>query len=213
MLCRFFTGLNQNDIMKQIVLAAVLFSFAFTTFSQDNPRPTRSRFWKSKMSTFVVKAGDILVYNVQENRDNYELLVQVKKFGPGLSFHYDIPTKSMGSAVSFDAAAMNTGTSYSVDGTTAEPTKRTFWLSKKNYSDLASVGITSMNFGSGVQEYKRGNTSSAKINYKGKEKTITVFNIAPADGENPVFSVLTDQNNPLIVSLEKGAKMTLREVR
>jgi hypothetical protein len=72
-----------------------------------------------------------------------------------------------------------------------------------------------MNFGSGLEKFVRQRGSTLKIKYKGKDKIVTIYDIANEDASgNKTFSVLTDEQNPLIVKMNSmGYKITLKEVR
>lgn len=199
--------------MKQFVLLLTSLSLFATAFAQDNERPTRSRFWKSKMSTFTVKPGDILVYNVNNGSENQEMLVHVKSFGNTISYNYEFPKQQRKAIVSLDAAAIASGNTYNINfQPEASSVKHSVWLSKKNYTDLAAVGVTEMNFGNGAQQYTRGNTGTLKINYKGKPRIITLFNVSAPNSSNQL-GILTEDKNPLIVTLNNGVGLALKEVR
>ncbi|WP_207493408.1 hypothetical protein [Aridibaculum aurantiacum] len=199
--------------MKHILLAFICVSLLSATFAQDNPRPTKSRFWKSKESTFAIKPGDILVYQVQDNGETYDLLVHVKSFGNSINFTYDVPQKNNRSAVMIEAAAVKDNTAYNNIFSTAGKGKSTLWLSKKNWRDIATVGATAMDFGNGSQQFTRVNNGTIKINYKGKPKILTLYNVTAEEGNKRSFGVLTEENNPLLVTADDGINFKLKEVR
>ena len=200
--------------MKQIILALVVITFSITSFSQNNPRPTKSRFWNSKFSTFSIKPGDVLVYTMDNGGKQAEMIVRVKKFGPTINFDYDMAGNR--SNVNLQTVAVNNAVKYNGAITNAKSdfkNESAVWISKKSYRELASEGSTKMDFGNGPVTFTRGNTGTLKINYKGKEKIVTLFNITSEEAGNYSFGVLTDENNPLILTLNTTGKLTLKEVR
>ena len=95
--------------MKQIALAIVTVLVAATAFAQDNERPTKSRFWKNKMSTFSIKPGDILVYEIDNGTGKQQMLVHVKSFGNGANVRYEFPSDKKSTAVALEKSAIATG--------------------------------------------------------------------------------------------------------
>jgi hypothetical protein len=198
--------------MKKLFLAILLMAVTYVSYSQNNPRPSRSRFWLNKVSTFKVKPSDILVYSVKTNGDTYHLAVTVKTFGDAINFDYDVSQKNIKGSVSLNAATVSKGTKYE----TSYPgnTKPTLWLSKANYNELATEKQTRMDVGNGLDTFVRRNNSTMKINYKGKPKIITIYNIENiGSGSKKKIGFLSDPNNPLVVSVNAGYTITLKEVR
>jgi hypothetical protein len=201
--------------MKKLVLLLFTALLLNTAFAQNNPRPTRSRFWNNKYNSFYIKAGDILVYNVDNNGDKYDFIVRIKKFGNDISFDYSMPQKGNKANVMIQAGAVSDASTYVNDFASTNKNlkdKSTVWLSHSNYTDLASDGEATMDFGNGKETFTRGNTGTLKINYKGKEKIITLLNAQNAGG-NYKIGVMSEEKNPLIVTMDLGWKLTLKEVR
>ena len=204
--------------MKNITLSVLLILIINIGFSQYNPRPTNSRFFNSKNSTFQIKSGDILVYNVKSANQSYDAIVTVLTFGEAITFDYKVPEKKQSGNIQIKSDAVNNASSYRYifNDYPAFSDGSITWLSKKNWRDLASKDQkTTMDFGSGSESFIRERASTLKIKYKGKEKIITIYDIANADnGNKKTFSTLTDEQNPLIVRMNNnGYKMTLKEVR
>lgn len=184
--------------------------------AQYNPRPTKSRFYNSKQSTFQVKPGDKLVYTYHDvDGSEKELTVTIDKFGDGLKYSYQ--TNGITKNMVVNTNAFTNATTYNFDfaNDNAINQNHNLWLSKKTWRDLASKDKTTlMNFGAGAETFVRNDASTIKINYKGEEKIITVYNISNTSaGGGKNFTVLTDEKNPLITSINLGWTMTLKEVR
>ncbi len=204
--------------MKKILFAIVITASISSVFAQNNPRPTRSRFWNNKASTFTVKPGDVLVYDVENSGDKYQFIVTVKKFGETINFGFTMPEKGTKANVNIQAAAVKTAVAYNNYFNNKDKdlsTESSVWLSKKNFRDLATgEKQTTMDVGSGAETFVREQTSTQKLKYKGVEKIVTVYKVANANAtDRRELSVLTELNNPLIVSMNLGWTITLKEVR
>jgi hypothetical protein len=205
--------------MKKILLPLLMMAFTGICEAQYNPRPTKSRFFNSKHSTFQVKKGDILIYKVNTGKETFDATLTLTNYGDVISFNYNIPTKKQQGKVSIASEAINSANDYPIAINISEENLSkgsVMWLSKQNWRDLASVDkTTTMNFGSGLEKFVRQRGSTLKIKYKGKDKIVTIYDIANEDASgNKTFSVLTDEQNPLIVKMNSmGYKFTLKEVR
>lgn len=199
-------------MVKYLFFFTMITSIASVScYAQDNPRPTKSRFWKSKQSTFVPKAGDILVYQVDADGESFDFLVYIKQFGSSIKYQYDIPTKQQRSTVMLDASAIKERTRY--PGRSGIDSTIFLWLSKKNYKEIAAAGSAMLDVGNGLQEFIKGNNGILKINYKGKSKILTLYNIAHKDTGAYNLGILTEEANPLVLTIDTGIRMRLKEVR
>lgn len=207
--------------MKRYLVLLVLLGITTVTFAQNNPRPSKSRFWLNKHSTFQIKPGDILVYDVNNNGEKHQLLITITSYSDanGISFDYNVPKKNKKGSINIPSAKVKSAVTYenmfvsSADD--SNKSKGTIWLSKDNFRELGAGNSkqTRMDMGSGTETFVRHTGSVQKIKYKGKEKIISVFKIANEGGtDKKEFTVLTDMNNPLIVNWNNGA-ITLKEVR
>lgn len=203
--------------MRNVILLSLLLLAGYSGFSQYNTRPSRSRFYNSKISTFNISPGDILRYTYSKDSQQYDIIVTVTKYGSSIGFNYSIPGASQAGSVLIQPAAVRNALSY--DSLLTGKTKNyrdtsIFWLSKKNYNDLATVKETIMDLGNGKETFKRQRVYTLKLGYKGKEKIVTVFGIENANpGAKKGFLVLSEENNPLVLKVDAGWSLTLKEVR
>jgi hypothetical protein len=198
--------------MMKFFLSVLLITSTYVAFSQNNPRPSRSRFWNSKISTFSIKPGDILVYSIS-NGGTSNLVVTVNNYGNTINYDYNSSEKNLKGNVTLQANTVDKGSKYQTNYTTsgANPS---FWLSKTNYKDIETEKQTKIDVGNGMETFVRSNNSTMKINYKGKQKIITLYNIVNQDTANrKKIGILNDAKNPLIVNLSNGDTITLKEVR
>lgn len=202
----------KHIFMQRLSFTLLFVLFACSCFCQNNPRPSRSRFYNAKESTFNLKAGDVLVYHVKDSADAYDYIVTINKTDNGLSYTYNIPAKEIKSNASVTSASLNEGTAYQTNFKANHNTA--LWLSTANYRGLATEKQTMMDMGAGVDTFTNTNTSTLKINYKGREKIITTYKIENKSNTDEIqMQVLNELNNPLIVMMNKGWTLTLKEVR
>lgn len=198
--------------MHKLLLIISLSALTFNGLAQNNPRPSRSRFWNAKESTFNIKAGDILIYHIKNNSEEYEYIVTITKVDNGIDFDFKAPSKKLKGHTIISAGSLNDGPVNQTDLTGGS--KTALWLSKSSFRDLATDQQTLMDMGNGIDTFRNTNTSTIKINYKGKEKIITVYKIEnESDTGKRKFSVLNELSNPLIVTMDAGWTLTLKEVR
>lgn len=203
---------NKPNYMQKLLFSLAFLLTTYIGFSQNNPRPTRSRFWNAKESTFSLKAGDILVYHVKNNGEEYDYVVTIDKYDKGVDFSYRLTSKGIKGSVSIPETALNDGATYLTDF--AGGNKTTLWLSKTNFRELAAEKQTMMDMGTGIDTFTTKNTSTIKINFKGKEKILTIYHVENESAtDKKKFAVLTELNNPLIVTMDAGWTVTLKEVR
>ncbi len=201
--------------MKQVTLMLICISCLLNAFSQNDPKPTKSRFFNSNKSTFEVDKSTVLVYSVNNNGDEYDFIVTLKHFDKSIEFSYHMPQKKSAASINIEAGAVEDAVKYNnyFNGTDKTFTNQsTVWLSGKNYRELAMKdGSTSMDMGSGAETFAQKNTSTMKIKYMGEEKVITYYKAIASSG-NEVW-VLNNIKNPLIVKMSLGWTIELKEVR
>ncbi len=203
--------------MRKLILITLLLLSINIGFSQYNSRPTRSRFYNSKMSTFTIKPGDILLYSVTKDSMQYDMVVTVTDYDSTISFNYSIPSQTTTGTVFIQPGAFINAIAYNTvlnGGTKNFKDTSIFWLSKKNYTDLATAKETTMNLGNGNEIFVRQGVGTLKLNFKGKDKIVTAYNIENQNRKSKKsLIVLNDENNPLILKMDTGYAFTLKEVR
>lgn len=175
-----------------------------------------SRFYNQKYATFPIGAGDILVYNAKNDSVSFDVIVTIKRFDSAVSLSYEIPDLRQNGVIDVSIDSVKKGTTYdtlSIKDRDIIHNKNIFWLSKKNFDELDSYKSTKMDLGNGMQTFGRGDTGPVKMKIKGKEKLLTVFNVAGKGEGGGAFTVLTDYDNPLILTLQSDLTYTLKEVR
>ena len=166
----------------------------------------------------MLKSGDILVYSIEENGQEYEFLATIRKFGETISYDYTIPQKNEKGTIATPGNSVKSGFHYqNVFNSSAQKSKdkNTLWLSKDNFRGLATKDKqTKMDMGNGTETFIRAATSTQTINYKGKERIITIHKITSQESASlKELWVMNDISNPLITNLNGTATVTLKEVR
>lgn len=205
--------------MKKCFVIIVLTCITTIMFGQNNPRPSKSRFWLNKHATFQIKPGDVLVYDVKNGADKSELLITIKDVTDGITFDYN--NNSNKGTIHLSKTSITSGVTYqtmfpNINLQSSTGNKGMLWLSQNNYRQLAANTSkqTKMDMGNGLESFVRKSGSVQKIIYKGQEKIMTVYKIASVDAASKKeFSVLTDLTNPLIVAWSGEGVITLKEVR
>ena len=193
----------------------LLIFFSQHCFSQWNPNPTDSRLLNTARSTFEHKENDIYVYNVKTDTGNYTCIITLLKATDCLLFSYSIPEKSLSGKMNVTREAINNATKYATffsDKGTDSTAISILWLSKKNMTELYLLKETTMDMGNGNENFHKAKNSIIKINFKGKQKIFTVYNIANEKGTIHV-SVISDIRNPLIVKCDGPLNISLKEIR
>lgn len=201
---------------KFLLLSLVLLAFYFV-HAQVRERTSRSRFQNDKVSPFIINAGNTLFYTVSDKNEQYDVRIRVNKFGNSISLSYSIPKKRQNGKILIRESAVRNAFAYDTLLTNKIKNYRDrsiFWLSKKNFEDLALTKETKIDLGNGIESFTRKQTSTLKIKFKGKEKMVPVFQIESADQNNKKrFLVLSEASNPLILKMESTMSLTLKEVR
>ncbi len=202
--------------MKKLLFASLIVTTSLTCLAQYDSRPTKSRFYNSNKSTFKISKGDVLVYHVNNNGDEYDFIVTIKTFDSMINFGYTMPQKQKAANIIIRANAVKNAVKYNnyFDGADKTFTNEsTVWLSQKNYKEIApnNTGEAQMDMGNGLQNFKKTDASTMKITYLGEEKIIT-YHKALAEGGNEIW-VLNNKTNPLIVKMNLGWTIELKEVK
>lgn len=204
--------------MKTIILCIICLVITKFAFGQNtSPRPTDSRFYHGKYSAFKVKAGDILVYSVLKDSVAFDLEVTILRYDSIIELNYQAKKANISGNIFLPQATVSKAYKYDTlvsDSIETLKDESVFWLSRKNFKELYWVKSSIMNLGNGRETFVRKNTGVLKLKIKGKEKLITVFQIQNRGSKSRKdLMVLTEDMNPLIIKMNVGWSMSLKEVR
>ncbi len=202
--------------MRKLTIFILLTIVAVHSHSQFDSKPSRSRFYNNKMSSFTIEPGDILVYSLSKHDSIRPFVATITSFNSVIAFNYSVPGKIEKRDLLLQAAAVSGAVKYNSICGSKEVLKdeSILWLSRKNYRDLFYDRVTKMDMGNGNEFFVRRRTSTCKINFKGEEKILTIYNIENY-GTNPKIrlAVLTNDKNPLIIKMDSDLRLDLKEVR
>lgn len=184
-------------------------------FAQWNPNPVDSRLVNSTRSTFEHKVNDIYVYQTKMDSGNYTTIITLLSVNDSITFSYYFPEKSLNGKMIITKEALQNGTKYQPllnNNEKASPISNIYWISRKNMTELYLLKETTMDMGNGPENFHKIKNSIIKINYKGKQKVFTVYNI---ENEKSTIhlSVINDIRNPLIVKSDGPVPFSLKEIR
>ncbi len=204
--------------MKSCAFYSFFILLPFSVFCQWNPSPTDSRLLNTKLSSFPSAPNNIYLFEIKKDTAAFDMIVTLNKCEPDIQFFYKIPEKLKEGNILITSEAKRKATKYLTEFESFEDSiftnKSALWLSNNNMTELLLLKETTMDMGNGMEIFYKRKTSILKINYKGKEKIITVFNIENSGAKGKIqFAVLSDQRNAMIVKFDAPFSMLLKEVR
>ena len=174
--------------------------------------------------TFNILKGDTLVYEVNASGKNYNFLVVPNKFDANTVADFNWITtapENKAGHVTISTQALTTGKKY-LPSLPAGELKMTdassIWLTAINFKEITK-GQTSLSFDSGQPETFTSPETDAvtiPVNYKGKQLSLEGFamqNKAEGQPDRKELWVLNISNNLLIIKMDIGWTMQLKEVR
>ncbi len=174
-------------------------------------------------SSEPLQRGDKLVYHVNARGKEYDFIVTLNdaSFEKGVDFNYEMtePVNIKGHVI-IEATGKNDSRkyiNYFGGGEMVLSDASTIWMTWVNFSELPNKE-TKMTFDNGAEETfynKDGNEVTPTINYKGKQVMLDAFslnNAADGKGDKTIW-VLNGSGNPLIVKMDLGWTIELKEIR
>ena len=227
----YFYYYKINCKMKKIAISLLLSCFFITVTQAQKAKPASSMYlpvnFKSTDGTdssYLLQKGDELLYQVTAFGTQYDFIVTVNSGGAEkpLDFNYRM-TNTAGTAghVIISAAARATAKqyiNYFTGGELLLTTASTVWITDANFTDFATQKTT-MAFDGGATETMYTSAHSEVnpvIKIKGTERKLDGFSITNAAFGNKGDKTLWINNsslNPLIIKMELGFTIELKEIR
>lgn len=177
---------------------------------------------ENSTSIFDIQNGDTLIYEVNASGSTYDYWVIVNEFSyeKGIDFSWlmtDPVNKSGRVKVSPSAKSDATKyVNYFAPGVMQLKDACTVWLSGKNFGDMPSKETMIQLDNDAPEKFSRPENDEVTydINYRGKEIKLDAF-IIQSNGEsyNKQIHILNTSGNPLIVAMDLGWTIRLKEVR
>lgn len=208
---------------KQFILLASLIVFGFSSMAQDSfTLPLIVKNDDGSSEFYDLKKGDKLVYQVKAGGNEYEFIVTLNDPGNNaLDFNYEMTNSNKTTGhVTISNKAKSEAIKYVNffrGGELNLTDACTVWLSGKNFSDMGNKKTT-MTLDNGAPEtfYNPENDDvSTIVKIKGENKKIEAFIINnAADGSgNKTMWIHDISSNSLIVKMDMGWSIILKEIR
>jgi len=208
--------------MKNIILALFGILFLNTASAQLN-MPLAYTDANGGKGEFQLKKGDQLVYHVNTGSAEYDFIVTLDDGGTKKAIDFDYAmTNAAGTSghVNISAGARAGARkyiNYFSGGTMNLTDASTVWLTDANYADL-DYGKAQLSFDGGPEEtfYAEGSNSVGKVvKIKGVNRKIGGFSITNAQGAagDKTLWINLSKSNPLIIKMNLGFTIELREIR
>ncbi|PWT97134.1 MAG: hypothetical protein C5B52_14335 [Bacteroidetes bacterium] len=174
--------------------------------------------------TFNVLKGDTLVYEVNASGKHYNLMVVTNKFDAATIADFNWVTSAPDSKaghVSVNTAAITTSKKYLSSFPAGElklSDASSIWLTSSNFKEIAK-GQTTLTFDNSAPEKfnsPEADAVSVPVNYKGRSLNLEGFaleNKPEGQADRKEIWVLNVSSNPLIIKMDVGWTMELKEVR
>lgn len=217
--------------MKSIAAFFLLFTLTLSSFAQNSDNIINNRLPLDEVlftddngvSTFDIQKGDTLIFAVNAGGSQYDFVVSVNEYSydNGIKFNwYMTEPVGLSGNIIVTPDAKNNATRYHNYFSYGEKTltdASCIWLSGTNFGDMPARTTSIKMDNNAAENYLRPQDDAVKhvINYRGKEVTLDAFKInngkeAPYTRE---LHVLNTSANPLIVSMNLGWTISLKEIR
>jgi len=209
---------------KYCLLFIALIAFVFSSIAQSSVLFSLIVINEDGDKEFVgIKQGDKLVYEVNAGGNRYDFIITVNDMDSetGIDFNYEMTNSSNTKGhvnVSADARAKATKyVNYFKGGDLNLTDACTVWLSDKNFNDMPERKTTIQLDNTAAETFYRPKDDevSPVVKIKGENKTIDGFRINnAADGNgNKTLWIHNDSSNSLILKMELGWSIVLKEIR
>ncbi len=208
---------------KQGTLFVVLMALAVCSFAQEIIfMPMMLKNDDGSTGTYEIKKGDKLVYQVKAGSNEYDFIVTINAQGKGgIDFNYEMTnSKNTKGHVLISADAKNEATkyvNYFGGGELSLTDACTVWLSGKNFSDMPEKKTTIQIDDNIPETFYRPEKDEVTpvVKIKGEDKKMDVFIINnAADGTgNKTMWINGISSNSLIVKMDLGWTIVLKEIR
>ncbi len=192
-----------------------------TTSGADNSMPIQIKNDDGTASTYSLQKGDKLVYHVNAGGSEYDFIVTLNAgLGGSIDFNYAMTNanKTKGHVnISAEARKIaNKYVNYFSGGDMNLTDASTVWLSTDNYVQMPTE-FTNMTIDDNEEEsfYRSEAKELPTVKIKGKNKKLNVFmlnNSFTDDGDKSLW-INDSPGNPLIIKMNLGWTIELKEIR
>ncbi len=169
---------------------------------------------------FALKKGMTLIYNVENQNQNYDFVILLEEISPSIIFTFKMSnkTKTSGKITITQEALKNAIAQYNYfqSNEITLDKQTTVWVSKKVWTNLKKRKKSDISTNSGEMnlkklEFIKLEDYSVIINNETKE--VSSFYCITNDSNSYKYWILNNPNNALILKMELNFSIELREVR
>lgn len=202
---------------RKLFVSAFFLSLCFWSYSQINLEDEQM-----KGSKLVLMPNFIYVYEVNYEGTEYDLIITVKSISDGIEFEYkmtnDAETKG---SVSMSSEALENAIkqiNYFSGGQLDLTDKTTVWVSKKVFNDLVLSGSATISPDEGKTMIELINAEAGHdFNIYNAISNMEFNDISYVYAESKdgkvKYWIHLSQNNPMILKMDLGWTVTLKEIR
>lgn len=193
--------------MKKIVLLFI----ALCTFAYIGSAQTAN-------DAVTIKVGTQLVYDVVTPNASYQFIITIKKLTDGVTFDWQMtaPMNKKGT-IEMTKEATETATelyNYFTGGTVQLTDKTSVWVSQEVWNDMHDEDEMAMISIDGQEDagFFRENGEDYKVKYNGSNTTLKTSQLSSLT-DTRTITVWENQNFPIILSMDLGWTITLKEIK
>lgn len=175
---------------------------------------------KGAPELIVVDKGYQLNYNLASGGERYQFIVEVKEMKPNINFDYTLSMKkpvkgnmTLTQKAREEARYMR---NYFSKGKHVLPDSMlTVWLSRSIYQDLVSTGKCKLSDGESygkLEAYQLLGYEKFNTEINGEPVVLDVLRIKGLEGKKSEFLILKNPTNPLIIKMNVGWEISLKEI-
>lgn len=203
--------------MKKYLSTLLLF-VALCAVAQAQKKKTSTPPAKTAAG-ITLKNGDVLVYEVARNGETWHFEVTIKEIRQAIVFDWIMPEKNISGEVTLEQQARDKAViyrNYFSDSSESDFTDTsTVWMSKKNFNELKK-GSTIMTVDeNGAERFDKKETATLGVIYKGKGMNLHMLHATNGKTDDNLREVwvLDQASQPLILQMDMGFKIVLKEIK
>jgi hypothetical protein len=205
-------------VVKTIHIAGVILTLLILVSCKTFENSTSESF-----DTIELRNEYQLNYNLGYGDERYQFIVDIMNLNPDRQFRYTMTSKSKRSAViTILESALDSGyvevNTFNGSNDTLGSNELTVWFSKRMFSQLRDsdtawfVGNRPMFGRPDSTQYYNAGLESYSYELNGVPQTIEVMKVMRVTGDPQEFLILNDPDNPLIIKMNIGWEIRLKEI-
>lgn len=162
-----------------------------------------------------LKSGTVLSYHVVFNAIEYDFVVDSIKLAADVSFAWNMTEPmTMNGSIVLKKNALDTATTfynYFSGGNLTFEDKTSVWISKKVFKAIKKGSSIIVDAGTGREKLLYASTENISVKIDGHQKSLETLKAVTESGK--IFWILNNPANPIIVKMNLGWSIILKEVK